>query len=333
MIHLGNMALSGAGLVILEATAVSPEGRITPGCLGLYSKANQAALQHVLTAVAAQGLAPLAIQLGHAGRKASSHVPWDGGAQIPQSDDAGWATVAPSMLAHQDEEEAPTALDDAGLAKVRDDFVDAARRAVALGLRGIEVHMAHGYLLHQFLSPLSNQRRDAYGGCLKSRLRFPLEIFEAVRAAVPSDVPVWVRVSATDWVSGGWELEDTVVLGHALKDMDCAAIHVSSGGVSPKQKIPATAGYQVPMAERIKADVGLPTIAVGLITEPAHADSIVAQGQADAVALARGILYDPRWPWHAAADLGASIEAAPQYWRSEPQHHAQLFKGAKIGKR
>lgn len=333
VIHLGNLALSGAGLLIIEATAVSPEGRITPRDLGLYSDANEAALARVLQAIRPHALAPIAIQLAHAGRKASSDVPWEGGAQIPAAQDAGWRTVAPSALPHGDGEEAPEALDADGLAKVRDDFVAAARRSVALGFDGIELHMAHGYLLHQFLSPLANTRTDAYGGSAENRMRFPLEVFDAVKAAVPEDVPVWVRVSATDWVPGGWDVEDMITLGHALKARGCAAIHVSSGGVSPQQQIPLSEGYQVPQAARIKSAVGLPTIAVGLITEPTHAERIVEDGDADAIALARGILYDPRWPWHAAAELGAETHASPQYWRSQPREYKTLFKGAKVGQR
>ena len=237
IIHLGNLALSGAGMLIIEATAVSPEGRITPGDLGLYSDENEAALKRVMDAATKYAISPMAIQLAHAGRKASSNAPWDGGAQILPDDPGGWKAVAPSALPHAQGEDAPLALDDAGLAKVREEFVASARRAVALGFRGVEIHMAHGYLLHQFLSPIANQRPDSYGGSLENRVRFPLEVFDAVKAAVPEDVPVWVRVSATDWVSGGWDTEDTVALGKVLKERGCAAIHVSSGGVSPRQEI------------------------------------------------------------------------------------------------
>lgn len=333
LIHLGNLSLSGAGCLIIEATAVSPEGRITPRCLGLYSNENEAALKRVIDAVSQHALAPIAIQLAHAGRKGSSHVPWDGGLQIPKAAPQAWTAVAPSALPHRHGEEAPEALDDEGLDKVRRDFVAAAKRAVALGFRGIEVHMAHGYLLHEFLSPLANQRRDTYGGSLENRMRFPVNIFQAVRANVPPDIPIWVRVSATDWVDGGWNIADTVTLCNVLKECGCAAVHVSSGGVSPQQKIPVGPGYQVPLAAQLKAEVGLPTIAVGLITDPRHAEAIVADGEADAIALARGMLYDPRWPWHAAAELGASIKVSPQFWRSEPREHKALFETATIGKR
>ncbi|MDJ0640871.1 MAG: NADH:flavin oxidoreductase/NADH oxidase [Paracoccaceae bacterium] len=333
LIHLGNLALSGAGLLVVEATAVSPEGRITPGDLGLYSDENETALKRVMDAVAKYAVSPMVIQLAHAGRKASSRAPWDGGAQILPDEPLGWKAVAPSAVPHAQGEDTPVALDDTGLAKVREDFAASARRSVALGFRGIEVHMAHGYLLHQFLSPIANQRSDAYGGRLENRMRFPLEVFDAVKSAVPDDIPVWVRVSATDWVSGGLDIEDTVALGNALKDLGCAAIHVSSGGVSPKQEIPLSDGYQVPLAAIVKKEVGLPTIAVGLITKPAHAEAILDKGDADAIALARGMLFDPRWPWHAAAELGAEITAPHQYWRSQPREYKTLFKNQKIGQR
>ena len=333
LIHLGNLALSGAGMLIIEAAAVSPEGRITPGDLGLYSDENEAALKRVMDAVTKYAVSPLVIQLAHAGRKASSRTPWEGGAQILPEEPGGWKAVAPSAVPHAEGEDTPLALDEAGLAKVRDDFAAAARRSVALGFQGIEVHMAHGYLLHQFLSPIANQRTDAYGGSLENRMRFPIEVFNAVKAAVPDDIPVWVRVSATDWVPGGWDIDDTVALSAALKECGCAAMHVSSGGVSPKQEIPLSDGYQVPFAARVKQDVGLPTIAVGLITDPGHAEAILDKDEADAIALARGMLYDPRWPWHAAAALGAQINAPHQYWRSQPREYKSLFKNAKVGQR
>jgi 2,4-dienoyl-CoA reductase-like NADH-dependent reductase (Old Yellow Enzyme family) len=336
LIHLGHLALSGAALLILEATAVEAQGRITAGCLGLYSDANEAALARVLDAVRTQSgdAMPLAIQLAHAGRKASSHVPWHGGAQVRLGEPGAWRAVAPSPLAHIDGEDAPDALDAAGLARVRTAFADAARRAARLGLQGIEIHAAHGYLMHQFLSPIANRRDDAYGGSLANRMRFPLEVFDAVRAAFPADRPVWARLSATDWVEGsGWDIDEAIVFAQALRERGCAAIHVSSGGVSPRQKIPLGPGYQVELATRIKHATGLPTIAVGLITEPAQAEAIVAEGRADAVALARAMLYDPRWPWHAAAALGAQVQAPPQYWRSQPREYKDLFAGLQFGAR
>ncbi|MWL89277.1 MULTISPECIES: NADH:flavin oxidoreductase/NADH oxidase [unclassified Cupriavidus] len=333
MIHLGNMALSGAGLLIIEATAVSAEGRISPADLGLYNDANEAALARVLGAVRKHSPIAVAMQLGHAGRKASSQAPWDGGAQIRPDQPTGWQTVAPSNVPHSPDEAPPVALDKDGLKKVRDDFVAAAKRAARLGIDGIEVHGAHGYLLHQFLSPIANHRTDEYGGSLENRMRFPLEVFDAVREAFPADKPVWMRVSATDWVPNGWDIDGTIALSHALKARGCAAIHVSTGGVSPQQAIKIGPGYQVPYAQRVKAEVGLPTMAVGLITEPEQAEAIVANNEADVISIARAMLYDPRWPWHAAAKLGAQVSAPRQYWRSQPRGLEHLFFDMKHGQR
>jgi 2,4-dienoyl-CoA reductase-like NADH-dependent reductase (Old Yellow Enzyme family) len=333
MIHLGNLAMSGAGLLIVEATAVSAEGRISPGDLGLYSDANEAALQRVMRAVRTYSPVAMAVQLAHAGRKGSSRAPWEGGAQIGPDAPGGWKTVSASAVPHAEGEDAPLALDRAGMDKVRGDFVSAARRAARLGFDGIEIHMAHGYLLHQFLSPLANHRDDAWGSRLENRMRFPIEVFDAVRAAFPADRPVWARISATDWVPDGWDIEGTVALSQALKARGCAAIHVTTGGVSPKQAIKLGPGYQVPYAQRVKAEVGLPTLAVGLITEAKQAESIIAAGEADAVSLARAMLYDPRWPWHAAAELGDHVFAPRQYWRSQPRQYKDLFEGMSFGQR
>ena len=333
LIHLGHLSLSGASLMILEATAVSPEARISPGDLGLYSDDNERGIARVLTAIRANSPIAIGIQLGHAGRKASSRAPWEGGAQIRPDEPGGWKAVAPSALPHSPTEDAPHALDAAGLQRVRDEFAAAAHRAARLGFDGIEVHAAHGYLLHQFLSPLANRREDEYGGSLENRMRFPLEVFSTVREAFPADKPVWARVSATDWVPDGWDIEGTIALAQALQERGCAAIHVSSGGVSPQQAIKLGPGYQVPYAQRVKSEVAMPTIAVGLITEPEQAEAIIAGGQADAVSLARAMLYDPRWPWHAAARLGAQVDAPKQYWRSQPREYAELFRSAAFGAR
>ena len=324
-IHLGHLALSGAGLMFIEATAVAPEGRISPADLGLWSDETEAALAHVLQSVRRHSPIPIAIQLAHAGRKASTEVPWAGGQSIAPAS-GGWQTVAPSALPYAADDTRPAALDEAGLARIRNDFVAAAQRAQRLGFNVIELHAAHGYLLHQFLSPLSNTRDDRYGGTLENRMRFPLEVFDALRAAVPDDTPVGIRISATDWVDGGWEIEQSVAFAQALQRRGCAFIDVSSGGLSPLQKIPVGPGYQVAFADRIRRETGLPTIAVGLITEPEQAETILASGQADMVALARGMLYDPRWPWHAAAELGDQVDAPKQYWRSQPRAYKDLFK-------
>jgi 2,4-dienoyl-CoA reductase-like NADH-dependent reductase (Old Yellow Enzyme family) len=333
MIHLGALALSGAGLLIIEATAISPEARITYADLGLYSDEDEAALARVIQAIRMYSPIPVAIQLSHAGRKASSQRPWDGGAQIAPDAAQGWQTEAPSAIPHAASEHPPNALTTEDLARILKNFVATAKRAEKLGIQGIELHAAHGYLLHQFLSPLSNQREDQYGGSLENRLRFPLEVFEQIRGAIPESIPVWVRVSATDWVDDGWDLEQTITFAKALESRGCAAIHVSSGGLSPDQNIPLGEGYQVPFAARLKQELNIPVIAVGLITEPDHAESIIEKNQADAVALARGILYDPHWPWHAAAQLGAQVVAPPQYFRSQPRAYKDLFANPSHGQR
>ncbi|WP_208279650.1 NADH:flavin oxidoreductase/NADH oxidase [Massilia oculi] len=332
MIHLGNLALSGAALLIIEATAVTPEGRISPDDLGLWSDDHAKALEPVIAAIRRHSPIKVAVQLAHAGRKASSEVPWEGGANIPPGQPRGWQTEAPSAVPHADGETVPLALDAAGLTRVKDAFVAAARRAQALGLDAIELHGAHGYLLHQFLSPLANHRDDAYGGSLENRMRYPLEVLAAVRAAVPG-MTVGMRISATDWVEGGWDLEQSVRFAHALKAQGCDFIHVSTGGVSPLQQIPLGPGYQIEFAERIKRETGLPTIGVGLITEARQAEEILQNDQADVIALARAMLYDPRWPWHAAAELGDQVVAPPQYWRSQPREHKELFGDTRLGQR
>ena len=332
LMHLGQMTQSGAGLLILEATAVEPEGRISPADLGLWNEANEHALSRVLKAVRQHSRMPIAIQLSHAGRKASSRSPWEGG-QLIAPDQGGWQPMGPSAVAHAAHEPAPLAMTADDLTRVRDAFVAAALRAHRIGIDAIELHAAHGYLLHQFLSPLSNQRTDAYGGSLENRMRFVLEVFEAVRAALPASVPVGMRLSATDWVEGGWDEAQSLVFVHALKARGGDFIHVSSGGLSTQQKIPLGPNYQVPFAEHIRHDTGLPTLAVGLVTEPAQAEAIVASGQADLVALARAMLFNPRWPWHAAAQLGAQVEVPPQYWRSQPRELTGLFGDVRIGQR
>jgi 2,4-dienoyl-CoA reductase-like NADH-dependent reductase (Old Yellow Enzyme family) len=332
MIHLGHLALSGAGLLFTEATAVEPIGRITPVDLGLWDDETEAEIAKVMKAIRRYSSIHMGMQLAHAGRKASSHAPWEGGNQIPSAK-GGWICDAPSAVAYKTGEEAPHALDRAGLERVKAAFAQAARRADRLGFDTVQVHGAHGYLLHQFLSPIANHRTDEYGGSLENRMRFPLEVFDAVREAFSADKPVGIRVSATDWVDGGWDLEQTVAFAQAVKARGCDYIDVSSGGLSPDQKIVLGPGYQVPFAERIKRETGLPTMAVGLITEPEQANDIVAQGKADMVSLARGMLYNPRWPWHAAAQLGHNVQAPKQYWRSQPREVKDLFAEASFGQR
>ena len=330
--HINTLALSGAAMFCIEATHVEAIGRITPGCLGLWNDATEAALKQVLASVRKHSHTAIAMQLAHAGRKGSSHRPWDGGQLIPVAE-GGWQTVAPSAVPHKEGEAAPLALDAAGLARIRDAFVSAARRAERLGIDALELHGAHGYLLHQFLSPISNTRTDQYGGSLQNRMRYPLEVFDAIRAVFPAEKPIGIKVSATDWVEGGWDLAQTIEFVRELKKRGVDWIDASSGGVSPLQKIPLSPGYQVPFAQAIREATSVTTMAVGLITEAKQAEEIVASGKADMVALARGMLYDPRWGWHAAAELGGQVEAPPQYWRSQPSTQKALFGATTFGAR
>jgi NADPH2 dehydrogenase len=281
----------------------------------------------------ARALAPetaVCIQLAHAGRKASSAVPWAGG-QLLQPGQGGWQTVAPSALAHLPTETAPSEISAQGLIDIRDAFVAAARRADRMGVDAIELHCAHGYLLHEFLSPLANQRSDAYGGSFQNRVRFPLEVFAAVRQVF--DGVLGLRLSATDWVEGGWDLPQSVELACRLDDLECDFIHVSSAGVSPQQKIDLRAGYQVPFAREIRAACSMATTAVGLITEAQQAEAILQAGDADLIALARAFLYQPRWGWQAAAELGGTVQANPRYWRCLPRQAQSVFGKVSMGQR
>ncbi|MCJ2182276.1 NADH:flavin oxidoreductase/NADH oxidase [Novosphingobium sp. 1949] len=323
--HIGQLAQSGAGAFTIEATAVTPEGRISYGDVGLWDDASEAAMARVLASVRRWSDMPIVIQLAHAGRKASSAKPWDGGGQIAPDAPNGWQTLSASNVPFAPAHNAPVALDEAGLTRIRDAFADAARRAARLGIDAIQLHGAHGYLLHQFLSPLANQRTDRYGGSLENRMRFPLDVFDAVRAAFPAQKPVTMRLSGTDWVAGGWDIEQTLVFARELEKRGVSAIHVSSGGLHPDQAIPVGPSYQVPLARAVKQAISVPVIAVGLITEPEQAEAIVATGDADMVAIARTVLYDPRWPWHAAAALGAQVHASPQYLRCQPRRYRDLF--------
>lgn len=323
--HLGSLAISGAGLLCLEAAAVVPEGRISLFDLGLWNDANEAALEPVLAMIRAISPIKLAVQLAHAGRKASNAVPWAPARQMTPSE-GGWQPVAPSALPF-DSEPAPHALAVEELPALCEAFAAAGRRAARLGFDAIELHAAHGYLLHQFLSPIANQRNDAYGGSLEARMRFPLEVFDALRAAVPEHIPVGVRISATDWVdeAPSWRLEDSIVFAQELKARGCDWIDVSSAGMSPTQKIPLGPGYQVPLARAIRAATGLTTMSVGMITSPTQAEAILAQGDADLVALGRAFLDDPRWPWRAATELGARVQAPRQYLRARSGEAARIF--------
>ena len=333
IIHWGQLLQSGAGMFTVEATAVSSIGRITYGCLGLYDDECEQALGERMAIARANAPAiPVALQLAHSGRKGSSHVPWEGGQLIP-ADQGGWMPLAPSAIAMRDDEPAPKPIDAATLVQIRREYADAAGRAERIGIDALELHMAHGYLLNEFLSPLSNQRNDAYGGSFDRRIRFPLEVFDAVRRVWPQDKPLGVRISATDWVDGGWTIEDSIALVQRLQAAGCDWIDVSSGGISPAQKIALGPGYQVPLARAIRAATSMPTMTVGLITDARQADAIVKSNDADLVAMARAMLWNPRWPWHAAAVLGAQVPAPRQYWRSSPRDAGNVIADAKIGMR
>jgi 2,4-dienoyl-CoA reductase-like NADH-dependent reductase (Old Yellow Enzyme family) len=310
LVHLGSRAVGGAGLVMIEATAVSPEGRISPWDSGIWAAKHIAPIERIARFVRSEGAA-LGLQLAHAGRKAGSRRPWEGGGPLPSG---GWIPVGPSAIPWGEGWPVPRALATDELPGIVNLFADAARRAMDAAIQVMEVHAAHGYLLHSFLSPLSNRRSDAYGGDLRGRARLLLETVEGVRRVFPG--PLLVRVSATDWVPGGLEPEDLVQVALWLKDLGVDAVDCSSGGSSPDQKIALGPGYQVPFSERIRSGTGLPTVAVGLITTPADAEAIVREGKADLVALAREILRDPYWPQRAAKALGVRPHVPPQYARA-----------------
>jgi 2,4-dienoyl-CoA reductase-like NADH-dependent reductase (Old Yellow Enzyme family) len=312
LVHLGSRAVGGAALVIAEATGVSAEGRISAQDVGLWNDAQRDAWRPIARFIEAQG-AVAGVQLAHAGRKASSKRPWDGGGAL---EEGGWTTVAPSAIPFDAGWHTPVALDEAGLRKVVEDFRAAAQRALDAGFRLVEIHAAHGYLLHQFLSPLSNRREDAYGGSFENRARLLREVVAAVREVWPAELPLWVRLSATDWHEGGWDVEQSVRLARELPALGVDLIDVSSGGLVPHVKIPVGPGYQVPFAARIRREAGIATAAVGLITEPEQAERIVAQGDADMVLIARESLRDPYFPRRAAEALGAKIDAPAQYRRA-----------------
>jgi 2,4-dienoyl-CoA reductase-like NADH-dependent reductase (Old Yellow Enzyme family) len=326
-VHLGSLAISGAGLLMIEATAVERPGRITHGCLGLYSDSNELALAHVLATCRRIGNTPIGIQLAHAGRKASAQRPWeDGGSLKPEQD--SWPTMAPSAIPLDTGWQTPREATVADLARIKAAFVEGTRRAQRLGLDLVEAHCAHGYLLHTFLSPLSNRRTDRYGGNTGNRMRFPLEVIEAMRAVWPAEKPLGVRISATDWLDDGFKIEDAVVFAREAKALGVDYICASSGGVSLKAQVPLGPGYQVPLAHRIRREAGIPTRAVGLIADPYQAERIVASGEADMVAMARAFLDNPRWVWHAAEALGATASYPVQYVRVR----ADVWPGAKIAR-
>jgi NADPH2 dehydrogenase len=321
MTHLGMLANSGASLMVLEATGVERIGRITHGCLGLYSDDCEAALTRVVAHCRRIGSAKIGIQLAHAGRKGSAKRPWEGGAPLAPGEDP-WETIAPSPLPAGPGWPNPREMAAEDFARVQEAFVASARRATHIGFDAVELHLAHGYLLHSFVSPISNQRTDAYGGSLEGRMRFPLEVARAVRGEIPASVPVGARISGSDWVEGGMTTGDAVVLAAALKQAGLDYVCVSSGGIRTDIKVKSAPGYQVPFAERVRREAGIATRAVGLIATPRQAESIVAEGKADMVALARAMLDDPHWGWHAAMTFGAEVPRPPQYERAAPKFWA-----------
>ncbi len=330
--HWTSLLNSGASMFIIEATAVTPEGRITPACLGLWDDTTEQALGSLMAR--ARRLAPgnvkVCIQLAHAGRKGSSALPWRGGQLLPP-EQGGWTPLGPSAIAQKQGEQAPQEMSLQDMQRVQDAFVLSAKRALSIGIDAIELHAAHGYLLHEFLSPIANQRPDNYGGSLENRMRFPLAVFEAVRQV--TNGVLGVRVSASDWVDNGLTPEEVAVFAQRLKEKDCDYVHVSSGGVASNQVIPNQPLYQVPFARLIKNESRLPTIAVGLITQPAQAESILTNGDADMIALARAFLFNPRWGWHAAAELGGVVQANERYWRCLPSEARTIFGDTRIAQR
>jgi 2,4-dienoyl-CoA reductase-like NADH-dependent reductase (Old Yellow Enzyme family) len=318
LMHLGMLANSGAALVVVEATHVERSGRITHGCMGLYSDDNEMALVRVIAQVRRLGTAKFGIQIAHAGRKGSAHRPWEGGGALKAGADP-WQTMAASPIPYGENWHTPREVTEEDMERVRNAFVSAAQRALRIGFDEIELHMAHGYLAHGFMSPVSNKRTDQYGGAFENRLRFPLSIAKAVRAIVPKDIPLGARITGSDWRPDGLTPDDAVAIAKALKAEGLDFVCISSGGVTADTRTPTTPGYNVPIAARVKKEAGIITRTVGLILKPEQAEEIIAQGQADQVSLARAFLDDPHWGWHAAKALGAEVARPPQYERAGPK--------------
>lgn len=316
LVHLGSRAVGGAGLVMVEASAVSPEGRISPTDSGMWMPQHSDGFRPIAAFIKAQGAIP-GIQLAHAGRKASTEAPWRGDLPLKE-DEGGWTPIAPSPIAFDDDYPIPSEMDEQKIKEVLLQFTSSAQLSLAAGFEVIEIHMAHGYLLHEFLSPLSNQRADEFGGSFGNRIRFPLEVAKEIRQIWPENRPVFVRISCTDWVEGGWDLEQSIEFCRKLREIGVDLIDCSSGALVPYAKIPAGPGYQVPFSEAIRRNVGIATGAVGFITDPAQAEQIVSTGQADAVSLARELLRQPYWPLHAAQALHVNFPWPNQYERARP---------------
>ncbi len=324
-IHLGQFALSEPGLVLVEATGVEAAGRITPGCVGLYNDAQETALARLVTSIRDTSEALIGIQLAHAGRKASSRLPWQGGHGI-RSAEGGWTTFAPSPISYDDSRETPVALDRAGMDRIRDAFAAAARRAECAGFDAVEFHSAHGYLMHQFFSPLTNHRSDDYGGPLENRLRFPLEVAAALRRNWPAGRILGARINGGDFYAGGAPVEDAIVYAARLKEIGFDYVCVSAGSLMGGQRFEAAPGYLLPAAEAVKRATGVTTVGVGMIVDPNLAEQAIAEGRVDMVAIARGFLDDPRWTWHAAEKLGVKLDYPPQYRGADPA----VWKGAAL---
>ena len=323
--HYMNLALSNAALVIVEASAVTPTGRITYKDLGIWNDQQMTAMKEMLNGIKQFSDTRIGIQIAHAGRKASTDLPWHGGKSLSETEKNGWQTVSPSPLSFA-QNHLPRELSVEEILEIKKLFIDGAKRAEQAGFDVIEIHAAHGYLLHEFLSPISNKRQDEYGGSFVNRSRLLLDIFHEMREIIAPNIAIGVRISATDWVEGGWDVPESIELSELLEELGCDYIHVSSGGLSDKQQIPLSPNYQVPLAQAIHEQIMIPVIAVGLITEPLQAEAIIATHQADFVAIGRGILFEPRWPWRAATILNQQIEVAPQYLRCAPHQFKNLFK-------
>jgi len=318
MMHLGMLANSGAALVIVEATGVERRGRITHGCLGLYSDDNELALARVIQQCRRRGTAKFGIQLAHAGRKASAQKPWDGGVALTKGQDP-WPTIGPSAVTYGENWHTPAMMTEADMTCVCDAFVSSAKRALRIGFDEIELHMSHGYLLHSFMSPISNMRTDAFGGTMDNRLKFPLEVARAVRTVVPKNVPLGARITGSDWRQGGLTPDDAVTIAKSLKAAGIDFVCVSSGAITFDTRTPTEPGYNVAISEKVRREAGIPTRAVGLIFKPQQAEAIIAEGQADQIAMARAFLDDPHWAWHAAKALGAEVLRPQQYLRVGPK--------------
>jgi len=325
MTHLGMLANSGAGMLVLEATHVERHGRITHGCLGIYSDACEDALARIVAHCKRIGTAKLGIQLAHAGRKASSQRPWEGAKALPAGEDP-WPTIAPSALPFGPDWHTPRAMTEEDMARVRAAFAGAAKRAVRVGFEAVELHLAHGYLLHSFVSPLSNKRNDEYGGTLAGRMRFPLEVVRDMRAAMPRGIPLGARITGTDWLDGGLGGDDAVALAKALKQAGLDYVDISSGNITYDSRAPSDPGFNVPIAERVRGEAGLAVRVVGMIVNAKQAEAIIAEGKADMIAMARAFLDDPHWGWHAAQTLGAEVARPVQYVRAGPA----LWPGAAL---